>query len=462
MSTLIAISGLGILCLLLEILNLRKVLVPVVCTLLLGILGMTFYEYQTQVSLFNYDTYSMIVSTSFSRFFSMLFILLAILILAMSPKFYEKDIVKIADYVSIKIFMLAGAVAMVSFGNFTMFFLGLEVLSIGAYVLAASRPKELKSNEAGMKYFIMGAFASSFILFGIALLYGATGTLDMAEIKSMISTQGIESLPVWFYVGSVMISIGMLFKASIVPFHFWAPDVYEGSPTLVTTMMSTLVKVSAVAAFYKVMTIYVYGITPAYGVVIMVLSILSMTVGNITALRQTNIKRMMAFSGISHAGFMIMPLLIMGEMPTSLFYYTAAYGFAGIAAFAVIMAVCQGKDSEDISHFNGLSKRDPLLAVILAGAMLSMGGIPVFAGFFAKLFIFQQMLTAGHLILVIFGILNSIVAIYYYFRVINVMFLQSKASKDRIEAPLYTVVGVIALILNLIIGIFPSIIMGIK
>ncbi len=460
MSTLIAISGLGILCLLLEILNLRKILVPITCALLAGILGMTYCEYQTQEPLFSYDTYNMIVDSGLGQIFSMLLIILAILIVGMSPKFYENNIAKIADYISIKIFMLAGAVAMVSFGNFAMFFIGLEVLSVGAYVLAASRPKDSRSNEAGMKYFMMGAFASSFVLFGIALVYGATGSFDVAEIK--MTSAGFSNIPVWFYAGLIMISIGMLFKASIVPFHFWAPDVYEGSPTLVTTMMSTLVKVAAIASFYKIVLILSAGVTPAYEILIIVLSILSMTIGNITALRQNNIKRMMAFSGISHAGFMIMPLLVLNEFPNTLIYYTAAYGLAGIAAFAVIMAVCESKGSEDISNFNGLAKRDPLLAVTLSGAMLSMGGIPVFAGFFAKLFVFNQMLEANHLILVIFGIINSIIAIYYYFRVVNAMFLKSKASKERINAPVYTIVGVIALLLNLIIGIFPSIIMGIE
>lgn len=230
MSTLIAISVLGIISLLLDIFNLRKILVPVTLIGLIAILGMTVAEFYQGNAFIEVDKYNMIVTSGFSQGFSILFIVLAILIIAMTPKFYEEKIVKIADYVALKVFMLAGAVAMVSFGNFAMFFIGLEVLSISAYALASSEPKNLRSNEAGMKYFIMGAFASSFILFGLALIYGATGSFDITEVNYSSISQG-DSLPVWFYIGFVMITVGMMFKAAIVPFHFWSPDVYEGSPT---------------------------------------------------------------------------------------------------------------------------------------------------------------------------------------------------------------------------------------
>ncbi|WP_165021285.1 NADH-quinone oxidoreductase subunit N [Dysgonomonas sp. ZJ279] len=461
MSTLVAISGLGIVCLLLEILNLRKILVPVVLLGLVGILGMTITEFYLGEPFIGSDKYNMIVSTGYSQGFSILFIILAIFIIVMSPKFYQEKITKIADYVAIKVFLLAGAVAMVSFGNMAMFFLGIEVLSIAAYVLASSEPKNLRSNEAGMKYFIMGAFASSFILFGIALVYGAIGSFDPSVIGSAVASQnGI--LPFWFDLGFAMIIVGLLFKASIAPFHFWAPDVYEGSPTLVTALMSTLVKVAAIATLCKIVIVMTPGITPMFQVVIIILSILSMTVGNITALRQTNIKRMMAYSGISHAGFMIMGLLAVGGPSNSVLYYAAAYSLAGVAAFAVIMAVCRGKDNEDISNFKGLAKRQPLLTAAMIGALLSLGGIPMFAGFFAKLFMFSEMLQAGHLILVIFGILNSIVAVYYYFGIVNVMFVRENENEPLKVPAEYKFVAVAAILLNLLLGIFPSIIMGLK
>lgn len=462
MSTLIAISGLGIICLLLEIFNLRKILVPVTLIGLLAVLGMTFTEFYLGELFIAPDKYNMVVPTGFSQGFSMLFIILAILIIAMSPKFFQEKFVKIADYVSLKVFMLAGAVAMVSFGNFAMFFVGLEILSIAAYALASCEPKNLRSNEAGMKYFIMGAFASSFILFGIALIYGATGSFDTATITSFLTAQSV-SLPIWFNIGFVMITVGMMFKASIVPFHFWAPDVYEGSPTLVTAIMSTLVKVAAIGALFKILSILAVGITPAYEVVLVILSILTLSVGNITALKQKNIKRMMAYSGISHAGFMMMTFLALDTSANTVLYYAAAYSLAGVAAFAVIMGVCNGKDNEDMSNFFGLVKRQPVMTAIFICALLSLSGIPIFAGFFAKFFVFGQMLQTGHLILVIFGILNSIVAVFYYLGIGNIMITKESEVSEALKVPFeYKAVAVIAISLNILLGIFPSIIMGLE
>lgn len=260
-----------------------------------------------------------------------------------------------------------------------------------------------------------------------------------------------------------MITVGMMFKASIVPFHFWAPDVYEGSPTLVTAMMSTLVKVAAIGALFKIVSILSVAVTPTYQTLLVVLSILTMTVGNITALRQKNIKRMMAYSGISHAGFMMMTLLAVGTSANAVLYYAAAYSFAGIAAFAVILSVTRGKDNEDISNFFGLIKRQPVLTAILACAFLSLSGIPIFAGFFAKLFVFEQMLQLNHVLLVVFGILNSAVAVYYYLGVTNVMIVKDPETEEKLRVPFeYKAVAIIAITLNILLGIFPSIIMGIK
>jgi NADH-quinone oxidoreductase subunit N len=379
----------------------------------------------------------------------------------MSPKFYEDKLDKIADYVSLKVFLLAGAIAMVSFGNLAMFFIGVEILSISGYVLAASNPKDLKSNEAGMKYFIMGAFASSFILFGIALVYGAVGSFNIDVIKTASQSELI--LPVWFKLGFIMILVGLLFKASLVPFHLWAPDVYEGSPTLITTMMSTLVKVAAIATLYKVVHLMSALLEPSVQMALIIISILSMSVGNITALRQTNLKRMMAYSGISHAGFMMMDLLYLNGNGNATLYYTAAYSLAAIAGFSVIMAVCHNRDNEDISNIFGLARKHPLLAGVFTCSLISLGGIPIFAGFFAKLFVFSEMFQAGNVAFVMFGIVNSIIAIFYYFGAANVMFTKDPIDdKPFVASKRYAIIAVIAIILNILIGIFPSLIMDLK
>jgi NADH-quinone oxidoreductase subunit N len=449
MNTLIAITGLGVLCLLFEIFNFRKAIVPITIVGLLAILGITFTEFNTPASYYN----NMIVVSKFSSAFSALFIILTVFLVAMAHDFYEDHQTKISDFIAIKIFMLAGAVAMVSFGNLAMFFLGIEILSISLYVLAASNRMNIKSNEAGMKYFLMGSFASGIILFGICLIYGAMGTFDVAEITDWSRS---AELPIWFPIGIAMVTIGMLFKIAAVPFHFWAPDVYEGSPTLTTATMSTLVKVVAVATLYKLLTAMNADISDAFINIIIVISIASMTVGNIMALKQTNVKRMLAFSGISHAGFMLMALLSISTSAGSLLYYASAYSLSGIAAFAVILYVCKNKNNEDISNFNGLGKNNPLMAAVLTASLLSMAGIPIFAGFFAKMVLFSQTIEAGYLVVVIAAVINSIISVGYYFKLILAMY-NKEPNEEVAKTPfVFYAVAVVAILLNIVLGLFPS------
>ena len=459
MNTLIAITGLGIFCLLFEILNLRKAIVPITILGLLGVLALNFSEFGSTESYYN----NMITVSKFSTAFSSLFIILTIFLVALSHNFYENHPTKISDFVAIKIFLLAGGVAMVSFGNLAMFFLGIEILSIALYVLAASERSNLKSNEAGMKYFLMGSFASGIILFGICLIYGAMGSFDVVEIsESSLSAE----LPIWFPIGMVLIVIGMLFKVAAVPFHFWAPDVYEGSPALTTALMSTLAKVIAIATLYKLVS--ALNLIPSlenqdllrtFETVVVIISIASMTVGNIMALRQVNVKRMLAFSGISHAGFMLMTLLTIATSEGVLLYYAAAYALAGIAAFSVILYVCKNQENEDITNFHGLGKTNPLLAAILTGSLLSMAGIPIFSGFFAKLFLFNQTIEAGYIILVIVAVINSIISVGYYFKLILAMY-SKEPNEARTGKPfLIYAVAIVSMVLNIVLGLFPSLVL---
>jgi NADH-quinone oxidoreductase subunit N len=449
MNTLIAISALGVLTLLFEILNFRKAIVPVTILGLLAVLGLTYVEYNTPASYYN----NMIVATKFSSVFSALFIVLTVFLIALAHDFYEEHQTKISDFVAIKIFMLAGAVAMVSFGNLAMFFLGIEVLSISLYILAASNRLNVKSNEAGMKYFLMGSFASGILLFGICFIYGAMGSFDVAEITEWSRS---AELPIWFPIGISLVTIGMFFKIAAVPFHFWAPDVYEGSPTLTTTTMSTLVKVVAIATLYKLLTAMNADLSDASFNIIIVISIASMTVGNIMALKQNNVKRMLAFSGISHAGFMLMTLLNISNSAGNLLYYTSAYSLSGIAAFAVILYVCKNKDNEDIVNFNGLGKNNPLMAAVLTASLLSMAGIPIFAGFFAKMFLFTQTIEAGYLIVVIAAVINSIISVGYYIKLILAMY-NKEPNEEATKTPfVFYAVAIVSILLNIVLGLFPS------
>lgn len=452
MNTLIAIIGLGVLCLLFEIFNLRKAIVPITIIGLLGVLGLTISEFNSTESYYN----NMIVVSKFSTTFSGLFIVLTIFLVALSHNFYENHQSKISDFIAIKVFLLAGSVAMVSFGNLAMFFLGIEVLSISLYILAASDRMNLKSNEAGMKYFLMGSFASGIILFGICLIYGAMGSFDVTEISEL--SQSAE-LPIWFPIGIVLVTIGMLFKIAAVPFHFWAPDVYEGSPALTTALMSTLAKVVAMATLYKLLSVMNADISEAFKMVVVVLSMASMTVGNIMALRQTNVKRMLAFSGVSHAGLMLMTLLSLSTSAGSLLYYASAYSLSGIAAFSVILYVCKNRNNEDITNFHGLGKTNPLLAAILTAALLSMAGIPIFAGFFAKLVLFNQVIQTGYLALVIVAVVNSIISVGYYFKLILAMYTK-ESNEERTGKPfLIYAVAIVAIVLNIALGLFPSLLL---
>ena len=449
MNTLIAIIGLGVLCLLFEIFNLRKAIVPITIIGLLAVLGLTISEFNSTES---YSS-NMIVVSKFSSTFSCLFIVLTIFLVALSGNFYDKHPTKISDYVAIKIFLLAGSVAMVSFGNLSMFFLGIEVLSIALYILAASDRLNLKSNEAGMKYFLMGSFASGIILFGICLIYGAMGSFDVIEISELSRS---AELPVWFPIGIVLVTIGMLFKIAAVPFHFWAPDVYEGSPTMTTALMSTLAKVVAMATLYKLLSVLNANVSEASKLVIVVISIASMSVGNIMALRQNNVKRMLAFSGISHAGFMLMTLLSLSTSAGSLLYYASAYALSGIAAFSVIIYVCKNRDNEDIVNFHGLGRNNPVLAAVLTASLLSMAGIPIFAGFFAKLVLFSDAIEAGYLFLVIVAVINSIISVGYYFKLMLAMYTKEPNEERKSTPFVIYAVAVTAIVLNIALGLFPS------
>ncbi len=454
MQTIIAIAALGVFTLLAEIFNLRKALVPVTIIGLLSVLGITLNLWSFDPS-FDNQYVSMILADKFSTAFSSLFIILTIFLIALGSDVYKEHQTKISDFIAIKIFLLSGAVAMVSFTNLSMFFLGIEVLSIALYILAASSRLDIKSNEAGMKYFLMGSFASGIILFGICLIYGATGYFNVQEIYDLSQGAG---LPIWFPIGITLMIIGMLFKIAAVPFHFWAPDVYEGSPALTTALMSTLAKVVAMATLYKVLSGLTVGLTYNFEIIIVIVSIASMTVGNIMALRQSNVKRMLAFSGISHAGFMLMALLSLSTAASTLLYYTSAYALAGMAAFAVIIYVTRNKDNQDIINFNGLGKTNPILAAVLTASLLSMAGIPIFSGFFAKLMLFTQTINAKYLVVVIAGVINSIISVGYYFKLIIAMYTK-EATDEKQETPfVYYAVGIISIALNILIGVYPSLV----
>lgn len=342
----------------------------------------------------------------------------------------------------------------------TTLFLGIEIMSIPMYVLAASKKNDIRSNEAGFKYLIMGSFASAFLLFGIALVYGATKSFDLEVIRTYIASNLMEA-PMFFYAGVIMILVAMCFKVSAAPFHFWAPDVYEGSPTLITALMSTVVKTAAFAAFLRLFMIGFGSTDVIWNTVLALIIALSLIIANFSAAMQTSVKRMLAYSSISHAGFMLMVILANVRTNMSvdaLIYYSLAYSIGSVAAFGVLNNISKNGD-ESFEAFNGLGKRNPLLAFCMTVAMLSLAGIPVTSGFFAKYFVFTTMIGTPYKWLLILAVITSAVGAFYYLKVVIAMYFKEStdASPVAVEKS-NTFVIALATLITLVLGIVPGVI----
>lgn len=456
MKGLFIISGLGILAMLAEIFKFKKLLFPIV---LIGILGayvanfMEWGENNMSIPVFN----NMIHFNDMSLAFSGVILVTAFFWFILANDYFEQD--HVTDHFALVLFALVGALMLTSFRNMTTLFLGVEILSIPMYVLAASQKRDLASNEAGFKYLIMGSFASGFLLFGIALVYGASGSFDMMAIRSYVS-QSQGNLPVFFYAGVLMILVAMCFKVSAAPFHFWAPDVYEGSPTVITALMSTIVKTAAFAAFMHLFLIIFGKVSDVWSLVLAAIIALSLFISNITAASQQSVKRMLAYSSISHAAFMLMPILAnmrgFGSI-NAILYYSLAYSIGSIAAFTVVYNVSKKDMNTNIEAFNGLGKRNPLLAVCMVVAMLSLAGIPVTAGFFAKYFVFTTLIGTPYKWLLILAILTSAVGVYYYFKVIIAMYFKKADTETPLEVEgSHKVLLVLTTLFTIALGLVPN------
>ena len=455
MKGLFIISGLGVLAMLAEIFKFKKLLYPLV---LIGILAAYVTNFMEWNNNYNIEMFgNMMRFDNVALAFSGVILVTAFFWFILANDYFEQD--HVTDHVALVLFALVGAIMLTGFSNMTTLFLGIEILSIPIYVLAASRKRDLASNEAGFKYLIMGSFASGFLLFGIALIYGATGSFDLMAIRSFIShSQG--DLPAFFYAGILMVLVAMLFKVSAAPFHFWAPDVYEGSPTVITALMSTIVKTAAFAAFMRLFLVVFGGVNESWSMVLAVVIALSLVVSNITAATQQSVKRMLAYSSISHAAFMLMAILANQRGMASvsaILYYSLAYSVGSIAAFTVLYNVSKAKDNANIEAFNGLGKRHPFMAACMVVAMLSLAGIPITAGFFAKYFIFSVMIGTTFKWLIILAILTSAVGVYYYFKVIIAMYFKEEDGEQEVTMETsHVLLLALTTIFTLALGIVPK------
>jgi len=453
MSTLIIISILPILLLYLGLYKAQKALLPVTIIGLLAALGFAVAQWNDSAKPIYH---SMMLFDNFSIAFSAITIVSTILIIFLSKGYFEKISNHIAEYYAIILFSLAGIIVMVSFYNLTMLFIGIEIMSVSLYILAGIKKSDFASNEAALKYFLMGAFSTGFLLFGIALVYGASGSFNLEIIRNWVieHPKGIDPM---FYAGILLVIVGLCFKVGAAPFHFWVPDVYEGSPTLIMAFMSTVVKTAAFAAFLRLFSSCFAPLSDFWVPVLLVITIITLFIGNITALYQQSFKRMLAFSSISHAGYLLFAIIALGaSSANSVFVYATAYSVASIMAFGALILVQQQSGSDNFESFNGLSKKNPFLALVLTIAMFSLAGIPLTAGFIGKFFMFSGALMHYKVLLVILAVINAIISIFYYFRVVIAMYFLD-ADRAELTVPVYykLVFGISALAV-ILIGIYPG------
>jgi NADH-quinone oxidoreductase subunit N len=454
MGAIITLSLLGILILYLGLYKAKNALLPVSILGLLLALGYEVYYWNMEaVPLYK----GMVIFDHFSLSFSILCLALTILILLLSKEYFKAISDNIAEYYTLILFSLTGALLVCSYHNFAMLFIGLEIMSVALYILAGIRRNDKASNEASLKYFLMGAFSTGFLLFGITLLYGSTGSFDLAAIKQYIIDNPTGISPM-FYGGILLLLVGLCFKVGAAPFHFWTPDVYDGSPILVTTFMSTVVKIASFAGFLKLFSTVLVPLNEFWTPVLLTVVIITLFIGNVTALMQTSFKRMLAYSSISHAGYMLFAILSIGPNSASgILTYSAAYGLASIVAFGALILVKRQIGSDHFESFNGLGKRNPWLAFAVTVAMLSLAGIPLTAGFIGKFMMFSNVMNDYHTVLLILAAINAAVGVYYYLRVVVHMYFMNSKEGHTVATPVnFQVVFVIAVILTIVLGVYPD------
>jgi NADH-quinone oxidoreductase subunit N len=399
----------------------------------------------------------MILLDRYALFFDLIIGYAAALIIMLSMDYLARTGGESGEYYSLVLFATAGMMLMASAGDLIVVFLSLELMSLSLYVLAGLFKTRLSSGEASMKYFLLGAFASSFLLYGIALLYGATGSTNLDRIAASAAARNGDPL---LLMGLGLLLVGFGFKISSVPFHMWAPDVYEGAPTTITALIATGSKAAAFAALIRVLVVSLRGLQPDWTALLWAVAALTMTIGNVVALAQSNLKRMLAYSSIAHVGYMLMGLVAGGAPGAGgVLFYLLAYTFTTVGAFGVIgLCARAGEEAVDVGDYAGLARRHPVLAAALTLFLLSLIGIPPLAGFVAKFYLFGSAVRAGYIWLTVIAVLNSAIAAYYYLRVIVYMYMREPEGEPTAVAPSFAggLALAIALVGIVLVGVIPS------
>ncbi len=435
---------------------------------LLGILssGLASFGLWSEKGLRLFNTIALITVDPFAFFFYMVILLVGALSCLSFYEYFEKQKEYHPEIYSLTLFSISGMMVMVSTSHLLVFFLGLEVMSLAIYVLVGIKRRDSLSNEAALKYFILGALAAGIFLYGVSLLYGVTGYMDLKSMSPVLLRSGEMPL---FKVGALLVFVAFAFKIAAVPFHFWTPDVYQGAPTPVTGFMSTAVKVAAFGALLRVLfSLTRFNQFPSIEI-LQLLCLTTMVIGNLVALSQTNLKRMLAYSSIAHAGYVLVGVCAAYASNTlhadslgAPLFYLMAYSVITIGAFAVASAVAaETNDESEIDAYRGLSVRSPKLAAAMSVFMLALTGIPPTVGFAGKFFLFREAAAQGLYVLVIVGVLMSAVSAYYYLRVIVAMYF-SRTEQDAQPSfsprvgPALAVAIVFCVVTVLYMGVRPS------
>lgn len=401
----------------------------------------------------------MVLNDDFASFFRVLVIAIGIVIVLGSYEFLSRERADTGEFHSLILFSVAGQCIMVSSNDLILVFIGLEISSIATYILAGYLRDDRRANESAVKYFLLGSFATAFFLYGISLIYGATGSTNLSDIHAFLLSPGRPAMIVG--ISAALMMVGLTFKVSGVPFQIWAPDVYQGAPSPISAFLSAGPKAAAFAVFLRIFLTAFPSISHQWWPVVWISALLSMTIGNFAALTQSNIKRMLAYSSIAHAGYVLVALTAHSDVgAAAAMFYLAAYACMNVGAFIVVSHIAgKGEHNVEVSDFKGLGLRQPVTAALLTVFLLSLVGVPLTGGFFGKFYIFQAALQSNMIWLTVLGLLNSAVAAYYYLRIVGAMYMQDASESTPVPQPLPPGTQ-LALLLpalgTIVLGVFPS------
>ena len=419
-------------------------------------LGASVYAYSIGGPAFG----GMLMVDGFATFFRVLVIVVGILTILPSYRFLARQNAETSEYHALLLFSIAGQCLMAASNDLIMVFIGLEISSIASYILAGYLRDDKRCNESALKYFLLGSFATAFFLYGVAIVYGLTGSVNLLTIRRAVLHQAAGD-PIFLAVAAALMFVGLAFKVSAAPFQIWAPDVYQGAPTPVSAFLSAGPKAAAFAIFLRIFVTAFSPIGNRWEPLVWTCALASMCIGNFAALLQTNIKRMLAYSSIAHAGYVLVALTARSDTGTAAaMFYLASYAFMNVGAFsAVTVLTGKGERYQSIDDFKGLGRKQPLTAALFSIFLLSLIGVPLTGGFFGKFYIFKAALDSHLYWLTVLGLLNSAVAAYYYLRILVVMYFQEPGEATNAAEPLSPGLRLALLVPalgTLFLGIFPT------